>query len=316
MGIPGAGKSRVAEEYVARGYVRLNRDERGGSLRELAGALDETLASGVAARRARQHVPHARVAELRDRGGGPARVAGSVRLARHAARPGAGQPRRAAARASRLASRAPRSCASWRGSRACSRRPPRCARSASSSRRRPTRGSPASSRCPSRARRLAARACGRLRRGRRAEPARLGERARAGRPGAPHLVFDWSPDGDVRRRSRRPPPASRPRSPGAVESALCPHAARPADLLVPAAASGAAARVRARARRRPVALDPRRHRARAPHARDDARRALRGGLSRYRERGSRSSTSSPSSPVLRTIQCVSCLTTSISISGV
>ena len=36
MGIPGAGKSRVAEEYVARGYVRLNRDERGGTLRALA----------------------------------------------------------------------------------------------------------------------------------------------------------------------------------------------------------------------------------------------------------------------------------------
>ena len=47
MGIPGAGKSRVAEEYVARGYVRLNRDERGGSLRELAEALDEQLSSGV-----------------------------------------------------------------------------------------------------------------------------------------------------------------------------------------------------------------------------------------------------------------------------
>ena len=47
MGIPGAGKSRVAEEYVARGYVRLNRDELGGSLRELAEALDEQLASGV-----------------------------------------------------------------------------------------------------------------------------------------------------------------------------------------------------------------------------------------------------------------------------
>ena len=30
----------VAEEYVDRGYPRLNRDERGGSLRELAGALD------------------------------------------------------------------------------------------------------------------------------------------------------------------------------------------------------------------------------------------------------------------------------------
>jgi hypothetical protein len=47
MGIPGAGKSRVAEEYVARGYERLNRDERGGSLRELAAALDERLAAGV-----------------------------------------------------------------------------------------------------------------------------------------------------------------------------------------------------------------------------------------------------------------------------
>jgi predicted kinase len=47
MGIPGAGKTRAAEKYVARGYVRLNRDERGGSLRELAGALDESLASGA-----------------------------------------------------------------------------------------------------------------------------------------------------------------------------------------------------------------------------------------------------------------------------
>jgi aryl-alcohol dehydrogenase-like predicted oxidoreductase/predicted kinase len=47
MGIPGAGKSRVAEEYVTRGYVRLNRDERGGTLRELAGALDEELSSGA-----------------------------------------------------------------------------------------------------------------------------------------------------------------------------------------------------------------------------------------------------------------------------
>jgi aryl-alcohol dehydrogenase-like predicted oxidoreductase len=47
MGIPGAGKSRVAEEYLARGYVRLNRDERGGSLRELAGALDDELTSGA-----------------------------------------------------------------------------------------------------------------------------------------------------------------------------------------------------------------------------------------------------------------------------
>ena len=47
MGIPGAGKSRVAEAYAARGYLRLNRDERGGTLRELAAALDESLASGA-----------------------------------------------------------------------------------------------------------------------------------------------------------------------------------------------------------------------------------------------------------------------------
>jgi aryl-alcohol dehydrogenase-like predicted oxidoreductase/predicted kinase len=47
MGIPGAGKTRVAEGYVARGHERLNRDERGGSLRELAGALDERLAAGA-----------------------------------------------------------------------------------------------------------------------------------------------------------------------------------------------------------------------------------------------------------------------------
>jgi aryl-alcohol dehydrogenase-like predicted oxidoreductase len=47
MGIPGAGKSRVAAEYVERGFTRLNRDERGGSLRGIAAALDETLAAGA-----------------------------------------------------------------------------------------------------------------------------------------------------------------------------------------------------------------------------------------------------------------------------
>jgi aryl-alcohol dehydrogenase-like predicted oxidoreductase/predicted kinase len=47
MGIPGAGKGRVAAEYVDRGYARLNRDERGGSLKELAAALEAELASGA-----------------------------------------------------------------------------------------------------------------------------------------------------------------------------------------------------------------------------------------------------------------------------
>jgi aryl-alcohol dehydrogenase-like predicted oxidoreductase len=47
MGIPGAGKSRLAVSYVERGYSRLNRDERGGSLRMLAADLDVQLAAGV-----------------------------------------------------------------------------------------------------------------------------------------------------------------------------------------------------------------------------------------------------------------------------
>lgn len=47
MGIPGAGKSRLAAEYVDAGYARLNRDERGGSLRVLAAELEAKLAGGV-----------------------------------------------------------------------------------------------------------------------------------------------------------------------------------------------------------------------------------------------------------------------------
>ena len=47
MGIPGAGKSRVAEQYGARGHLRLNRDERGGTLRALADELEKALASGA-----------------------------------------------------------------------------------------------------------------------------------------------------------------------------------------------------------------------------------------------------------------------------
>ena len=47
MGIPGAGKSRLAGGYVERGYERLNRDLRGGSMRELCAALDDALARGA-----------------------------------------------------------------------------------------------------------------------------------------------------------------------------------------------------------------------------------------------------------------------------
>jgi aryl-alcohol dehydrogenase-like predicted oxidoreductase/predicted kinase len=47
MGLPGAGKSTVAREYVDRGYVRLNRDETGGSLRGLVPTLEASIANGV-----------------------------------------------------------------------------------------------------------------------------------------------------------------------------------------------------------------------------------------------------------------------------
>jgi aryl-alcohol dehydrogenase-like predicted oxidoreductase/predicted kinase len=47
MGIPGAGKTVVAEGLAADGYERLNRDERGGTLRDLAQALDRALAAGA-----------------------------------------------------------------------------------------------------------------------------------------------------------------------------------------------------------------------------------------------------------------------------
>ncbi|MDB4959570.1 MAG: hypothetical protein JWO36_7139 [Myxococcales bacterium] len=45
-GMPGAGKSTLAASYVARGFERLNRDDRGGSLVELAQALDRALSAG------------------------------------------------------------------------------------------------------------------------------------------------------------------------------------------------------------------------------------------------------------------------------
>jgi aryl-alcohol dehydrogenase-like predicted oxidoreductase/histidinol phosphatase-like enzyme len=46
MGLPGAGKSTAAHSFVEEGYVRLNRDEAGGSLRELLPALGRLIESG------------------------------------------------------------------------------------------------------------------------------------------------------------------------------------------------------------------------------------------------------------------------------
>jgi histidinol-phosphate phosphatase family protein len=46
MGVQGAGKSSLVDAYVARGYVRLNRDLLGGDLDGLIPRLEELLASG------------------------------------------------------------------------------------------------------------------------------------------------------------------------------------------------------------------------------------------------------------------------------
>ena len=47
MGLPGAGKSTYAETLAAQGYVRLNRDDAGGTLRDLIPWLGAALASEV-----------------------------------------------------------------------------------------------------------------------------------------------------------------------------------------------------------------------------------------------------------------------------
>ena len=47
MGLPGAGKSTLAQQFAERGYLRLNRDEAGGTLRGLVPALDRALSSGT-----------------------------------------------------------------------------------------------------------------------------------------------------------------------------------------------------------------------------------------------------------------------------
>jgi aryl-alcohol dehydrogenase-like predicted oxidoreductase/histidinol phosphatase-like enzyme len=47
MGLPGAGKSTFAQNLVARGYQRLNRDASGGTLAQLLPALDSALSTGA-----------------------------------------------------------------------------------------------------------------------------------------------------------------------------------------------------------------------------------------------------------------------------
>src|SRR5262249_4167182 len=46
-GLSGAGKSTYASQLIAEGYLRLNRDERGGTLASIATALDRELSRGT-----------------------------------------------------------------------------------------------------------------------------------------------------------------------------------------------------------------------------------------------------------------------------
>ena len=285
MGIPGAGKRR-RRRGVRRPRVPAPQPRRA---RRLAARARRGARRGACVGRAegrpRQHVPDSRVAELRGRGGEPARRRRRGASGSNTARAGAGQPRRADPRPGRRAPDARGAArAGARGGHA-TRRPRRCGRSESSSRRRPTRASPPWSASRSCGRRPPG-AHGRLRRGR-----RTWWRTPPSEPGAPVLLFDWKPDGAVEELAEEAARLAAEAS-GPVETAICPHTRRPAGVLVPAAAAGAPARVRACPRRRPFTLDPRRNRPGASHAREDARRAKHrpvGGLLAKCERLARSS---------------------------
>ena len=228
MGIPGSGKSRVASEHVARGYARLNRDERGGTLRELASALDDGPVVGDAQGRPRQHVPHACDTQPCRRGRGAVTASrlgasgSTLRSRRRRSTSSSGSWNASIGSFPRTSSARPR-----RRNRGSWLRPRRCARSASSSRPPPTRDSRAWSGGSSRGRR------------RRVEheqesfsqPRR--DRGPASKqalvdadPTVPYLVYDWNPDGDSLRVDTV---ADRVRDQvsGPVDSALCPHPAGP-----------------------------------------------------------------------------------------
>ena len=275
MGIPGAGKSRVAGEYVDHGYLRLNRDERGGTLRELAGALDEELSSGTRrlvldntylTRAARSYV-----LDVANRHGSRLGASGSThRSPRHRSTSSSGYSSASAASFSRGA-------AGSGAARARRARPdvpdadrPR-AGAADGGRRIRERGAGAVHTVGR------AWAAGGLRRGSSAQAARLERRSRAGRPERASPGLRLEPRRH-RRGARRCHVAPRGRDLGAGGERAVPASGRPTDLLVPPAASRPAARLRKEARCRPLAIGPPGNLARTSDARDHSRRPLRSGL--------------------------------------
>ena len=226
MGVPGPESHAIARTTIARGYLRLNRDERGGSLRDLAEALDEALAEGSARGRPRQHVPHARLAQLRRRGGDAPRDRRTLCLASTRRSPRRRSTSSSACSIASASSRTPEELkrGSPLRSPACSRRHSRCAAFASPSRPRTTRALRAVEHVPFvRASTDERTASGVLVAARCARSAGWAEALAEADPQAPHLVFDWRPDGTIGRiwlpRSRRSPNVVS----GPVEAAICPH---------------------------------------------------------------------------------------------
>ena len=272
MGIPGAGKSRIADEHVARGYLRLNRDERGGSLRDVAGALDDALAAGTRqvvldntylTRAARNEV-----VEIAGRHGASARciwldtplAQAQINLVERLLDRCGSLPDPATLR--ELARREPGLLTPTSQMRTVRElEPPADDEGFASVERRAFARAPnpegtvagvfvaaAALHRDGWEHALAGTKAGRAAPGLRLEPGRRPHRAR-----------------------RRDPPSCRGGL-GADRGRALPARRRAAALLVPAAASGPSARVRAGPRRRPVPLGARRHRARAPVARGGARR--------------------------------------------
>ena len=179
-------------------------------------------------RRPRQHVPRPCGPEPRRRDGRAARRRRALRVARHAARRRAGQPRRAPPRPLRRApgpGRAARRLA--RGAGAPRARPRRCGRSASSSRRATTRASPTWSasrssggRPPAATPRASSSPRGAI--GADGWEAAVADAA----PDAPHLVFDWRPDGHVDELAEVVGRLERLVT-GPVDAAVCPHGGGP-----------------------------------------------------------------------------------------
>ena len=206
MGFPGAGKSRVAAE-LRRARLPPAQPRRA---RRLAARARRRARRGALVRRPagrpRQHVPHARGAELRDRGGEPARrsrcgASGSTRRS----------PRRRSTSSSGCStasarSRRPESCGRWRSVEPGVLAPTSQMRALRELEPPSTdEGFAGVEHVPF------VRAAVVRRRGRASSspPPRSAESGWDARRSAiaPHLVFDWSPDGspDALRRGRRPP---------------------------------------------------------------------------------------------------------------